>query len=81
MTESDWKSYLGQARAETDRDRLLEWVARAESAITERILVVCDSEDWGQEYEAELDELKAASNELRKIQVERLGFPDFNNPK
>ena len=79
MTESNWKSYLSQARAETDRDRLLDWVTRAESAITDRILVVTDSEEWGREHEAELAELKAASEELRRIQLERLGYPNWKD--
>ena len=74
-----WRVYLSQARAEMDRDRLLDWVTRAESAITDRILVVTDSEAWGQEHEAELAELKAASEELRKIQIEQLGFPDWTD--
>jgi hypothetical protein len=72
-----WRVYLCQARAETDRDRLLEWVTRAEAAITTRLLVVCDSEDWGQEHEAAVAELKAASEELHRIQIERLCFPDW----
>jgi hypothetical protein len=38
---------------------------------------VCDSEDWGQEHEAAVAELKAASEELHKIQIERLCFPDW----
>jgi hypothetical protein len=72
-----WRVYLSQARAETDRDRLLEWLTLAESTITDRLLVVCDSEDWGQEHEAAVAEMRAASEELRKIQIERLGYPDW----
>jgi hypothetical protein len=70
-------SLLKSTRAETDRDRLLEWLTRAESAITDRLLVVCDSEDWGQEHEAAVAEMRAASEELRKIQIERLGYPGW----
>ena len=72
-----WRVYLSQAPAETDRDRLLEWLTRAESAITDRPLVACDSEDWGQEHEAAVAEMRAASEELRKIQIERLCYPDW----
>jgi hypothetical protein len=79
MTYANWRVYLSQARAETDRDRLLQWVSWAEKAITDRLLVVCDFEDWRQEHEAAVAEMRAASEELRKIQVERLGYPDWKD--
>src|SRR5271156_4608280 len=79
MTYSNWRVYLSQARAETDRDRLLQWVSWAEEAITDRLLVVCDSENWRQEHEAAVAEMRAASEELRKLQVERLGYPDWKD--
>ena len=78
MTRNDWRSYLSQARAELDRERLLEWVTRAESAITARMLEVCDADgDNAKEHDAEIAEMRAAIEELRKIQIERLSYPDW----
>ena len=73
MTHANWRVYLSQARAEIERNRLADWVRQAEEAITARFLAV--SKSGG--HEPEIAELNAASEELRKIQIERLGYPDW----
>jgi hypothetical protein len=73
--ESEWKAYLNQVRAETNPDRLADCINLAEEAITARVTGMLDSNG----HQEEIAQLKAAGEELQRIQVERLGFPDWKD--
>jgi hypothetical protein len=72
-TVPQWKIELEKAKLENDTDKLTERVLTAEAAILERVMEICDMPSHAQEIAV----LKAASEQLRQIQVKRLGYPDL----
>jgi hypothetical protein len=71
--DPEWKVYLNQARAEINPERLAGCINLAEEAITARMTGLSDSNG----HQEEITQLRAAGEELQRIQVERLGYPDW----
>ncbi len=68
-----WQSEYKAALIETDREKLVERVVEAETAIFNRLQTIAHSED----YRAERQAIEDARTNLRVLKWEGLGFPDW----
>ncbi len=70
-TSLDWRMRHRDLQAETDPEKLREKAMQLEAAIFER----CQQLDGHAGDDSERESLKKAIAQLRKVQVEKLGFP------
>jgi hypothetical protein len=68
----DWRTLYTAALAETDITALADLVYKTEEAITLSLQEFVRTSPGS----AELSELRAAANQLLRVKVQRLGWPD-----
>ena len=69
-----WEKPLREAQSATDLDRMLEKVHETEAAMFVRCLELASTADGNVEREA----MRIASDELLKIKIEKLKWPDIS---
>ena len=72
-----WQSEVQAAVVETRNEKLLERVHAAEVAIFNRLQELAEKAGTASSEQAEREALAAATETLRVIKRDRLGFPDW----